>query len=68
MRRTETAWAMFTPNGWLFHGSVRRTRREVAAYADGDAVPTWTWAKYRKRGFYIAKVEIRSLPLQETEK
>jgi hypothetical protein len=66
--RTERAWAMFTPSGWIFHSSVRRTRRGVVEYASNDAAPTWTWAKYRKRGFYIAKVEIRPLPLQETEK
>jgi len=53
------AWAMFAPKGWMFYESVRRTRRLVVEYADNDAAPTWTWEKYRKRGFYIAKIEIR---------
>lgn len=57
--RPTQAWALFTPKGWIFESSVRRTRREVVEYANNDAAPTWTWEQYRKRGFYIAKVEIR---------
>lgn len=56
-----TAWAMFAPKGWIFHESVRRTRGEVVEFANTDAAPTWTWEKYRKRGFYIAKVEVRQI-------
>lgn len=60
--RAAKGWAMFAPKGWIFHDSVRYTRRQVVEYANNDAAPTWTWEKYRKRGFYIAKVEIRPLP------
>lgn len=61
-RKAVQAWAMFAPRGWLFHDSIRRTRRGVIEWADNDAAPTWTWAKYRKNGFYISKVEVRPLP------
>lgn len=57
--RPTQAWALFALKGWIFEFSVRRTRREVIEYANNDAAPTWTWEQYRKRGFYIAKVEIR---------
>ena len=55
------AWALFAPKGWIFHDSLRRTRGAVIDYANNDASPGWTWARYRKLGFYIAKVEVRQI-------
>lgn len=65
--RAAKGWALFTPSGWIFHDSVRLTRRRVVEYANNDAAPTWDWERYRKRGFYIAKVEIRPLPENSRE-
>lgn len=59
--RTTWGWALFTPNGHIFHDSIRMRRFQVVEWAINDAAPTWTWDKYRRNGFYIAKVEIRSL-------
>lgn len=56
--RAARAWALFTPTGWIFTDSCRRRRSEVVSYADTDAAPGWDWERYRKRGFFIAKVEI----------
>lgn len=49
---------MFAPAGWIFMDSVRRRRSEVIHYANTDAAPGWDWKQYRKRGFYIAKVDV----------
>lgn len=59
--KTFQAWAMFTRGGHLFFDSVRGRRFQVVEYADADAAPGWDWKRYRRNGFYIAKVEIRSL-------
>lgn len=56
--RHARGWALYTPTGWIFTESVRRSRRDVIDYANNDAALTWNWQKYRKKGFFIAKVEI----------
>lgn len=56
--RPARGYAMYTRSGWIFIDSVRRTRREVVAYADNDAAPGWNWDRYRQAGFFIAKVSI----------
>lgn len=56
--RKAAGWAMYSAYGWIFTDSVWSRRSEVVAYANNDAAPGWNWAQYRKRGFYIAKVDI----------
>lgn len=51
-------WALFTSNGYIFTESVRRTRGAVVEYANNDAAHGWNWERYRRNGFFIAKVEI----------
>lgn len=59
--RLAKGWALFTPRGHIFYDSVRRTRAQVMSYANANGAPGWNWKKYRNKGFYIDKVEIRSL-------
>jgi len=56
--RSAKGWALYTRTGWIFTESVRCRRREVVQYADMDAAPGWNWVRYRKNGFFIAKVDI----------
>lgn len=56
--RPSRGWALFTPQGWVFNSSVRILRSQVVDFANNDAVPGWDWKRYRKSGFFIAKVDI----------